>query len=212
MQNLFRNVFRLLGGLLLVVFAPNPSQASPYQSNQGLDQPTQLLTFDEVVLSPRTTMTNHYAAFGVVFSGANPAYDPYDPPGNDGPNVSGHAFSNFKPFDTSGQLVIDFSSNLEAAALSLYSQTGTTTITAYLNGGFVESHNFSTNLTSTTNYYGFVHSRFNQLRITVASFDNAFIADNLQFRGSVVPAPGALVTALLGTVPGATLLLRRRRK
>jgi hypothetical protein len=28
---------------------------------------------------------------------------------------------------------------------------------------------------------------------------------------SIVPAPGALITALLGVLPGAGLLLRRRR-
>ncbi len=45
---------------------------------------------------------------------------------------------------------------------------------------------------------------------TGSALDNTAFVDKVRL--NVVPAPGALVTALIGAIPGATLLLRRRRK
>ena len=95
--------------------------------------------------------------------------------------------------------------------MSLISQTGVTHMSTFLGSTLVETHNFSTNTTSSNNYYGFTNSNFDSLLISVNSGDNAFIADNLQFKVKAVPAPSALVTALFGAAPGIMLLRRRKR-
>jgi hypothetical protein len=55
---------------------------------------------------------------------------------------------------------------------------------------------------------------FNGRMDEVALYNAALSSERIQlhYQQGVVPAPGALLTALLGAIPGATLLLRRRRK
>ena len=50
-----------------------------------------------------------------------------------------------------------------------------------------------------------------ELTRTAGAFNNG-VADNLSFKMHIVPAPSALLTALMGVSPIAVQLLRRRRK
>jgi hypothetical protein len=175
----------------------------------GLSNPGVDLTFDEVNLSPGTTVTNQFAAFGVTF--APSAY--YDELGNPGyPNVSGNYLTNFIPFVPANTTeFIQFTAPVTAAAFAIVTQTGSTTFTAYLNGSPVDSGVGATNLTSTNNYFGFQGLVFDEIGFTVSSFDRAATFDNLKFSfvAASVPEPPSLI--LIGVGLGGVAVACRGR-
>jgi hypothetical protein len=212
---MFRRIASALFGAamfaLLFAIGMMEAKADVFQSSTGLTSPGQVITFDEVVLPPDTLLTNQYSSYGITFNGA--IYDPYAPPSNNGPNVNGNVFGNFIPSTSTlfPLSTLSFATPVTEASLALYSQPGITTISTYLSGSFVESHGFSTDLSSTNNYYGFNNSLFDSMTISVASSDRGFIADNVQF-SEAVPEPGVVATlAGLGCFSAAMLRLRKKR-
>ncbi len=81
----------------------------------------------------------------------------------------------------------------EAAFALVGANGGVATAVALLNGVAVESYVFNTNTSSLVNYYGFANIVFDEIQIDIASFDNAFLIDNLQ----TTPVPEAPTTTLL---------------
>jgi hypothetical protein len=184
--------------------AARTASAEVIESATGLASPSQTVTFDEISLPQDSLIANNYSSYGVTFDGV--IYDPY-PFGDN--NFPGNVMSNFIPgHPVNNPVTIHFASPVTAADVQLHTQTGTTTLTALLNGDVVDSHAFSTNLSS-GDYFGFAGETFNALQVFVSSSDNGFEGKNLQY---AVPEPGTLtllISALLG-LAGAFYLRRRR--
>ena len=143
-------------------------------TSAGLSNPSQTITFNEVALSQNESVTNQFAAFGVTFSGAFAS-----PPPAPVPNFSGNRIGNFIPNTFARPFSINFTNVQSQAAFALVTAPGISTITSFLNGVPVETFSVTTNGTSANNFFGFQSSAFNEIRISVASFDQALLLDNL---------------------------------
>lgn len=93
-------------------------------------------------------------------------------------------------------------------AFAIVSAPGTATFQAFLNGGLVESFTGSTSDIDPLNFYGFEGIALDRLTISVQSFDNVFIMDNLQTIQTAPEPQGGLLAA----VALAALGLSRRSK
>ncbi|MBT4740951.1 MAG: PEP-CTERM sorting domain-containing protein, partial [Rhodospirillaceae bacterium] len=103
---------------------------------------------------------------------------------------------------------IQFDNDVGSAGFFFRTNATTTTFTALLDGVLVESFAASTNLTNTSNFYGFTDIIFDEIQISVAS--GGYNLDHFQFNEVHIPEPGSLAVFGLGLVGlGA---LRRRRK
>ena len=97
------------------------------------------------------------------------------------PNISGKRVGDFRAgIGGTGLFTVDFAADLQQVAFSIISAPGTATFQAFLNGGLVETFTGSTSTTDLNNFYGFQGIVLDRLTISVQSFDNVFIMDNLQ--------------------------------
>ena len=101
---------------------------------------------------------------------------------------------------------IVFDQALKAVSFNLRSDPGTTTIQAFLDGVLVESFSAATNLTNTSNFFGFQDIIFDEIRLSGA-VSNGFNVDNLEF--VTVPEPSSVALFALGIIG---LGAARRRK
>jgi hypothetical protein len=181
----------------LLTFVALPAQASFINNNFGLTGPHQTIDFESVALVTNQAVSTQFLSLGAAFT--NAFGNPVD---NSLPNFSGNRIGNFQGgIGNLGTLTMDFSSVLDQVAFALVSSPGTSTVQAYLNGLLVESNTALTDTSSSTNFYGFAGIQFNRVTLSVVSFDNALLIDNLQLRSAdlTVPEPtgGALVMLAL---------------
>lgn len=166
-----------------------PAQATFINNSSGLLSPQQTIDFESVPLTFNQAVSTEFQSFGVTFSSAfgNPDPSAY-------PHISGNRIGNFQANGpgAAGALVLDFSSVLSSVAFAMVTAPGTSTIRAFLNGTLVESFNAATSAFDPNNFYGFKDILFNRVTMSVASFDNALLIDNLQTAAAgTVPEPGS---------------------
>ena len=101
---------------------------------------------------------------------------------------------------------IVFDQDLKAVSFNLRTDPGTTTFQAFLDGVLVESFSAATNLTNTSNFFGFQDIIFDEIRLSGA-VSNGFNVDNLEF--VTVPEPSSVALFALGIIG---LGAARRRK
>ena len=187
------------------------AEASSITNSTGLVAPQHTITFSEVSLPDGTALTGQYAALGVTFSGLFVDSDfvifsgaaNYPVGCSVGP-VCG------VPFD------IFFSSPVSAAALRVFTWTGTTGFQAFLDGTLVESFTAQTVLQTTfpftPTFFGFQGITFNQLHVIPVGGTAAANIDNIQFNviPTAVPEPTSLL--LIGTGLAAVAMRSRARR
>ena len=189
-----------LAGIAASVLSINPSVATPINgAATGLAAPDINIDFDAGALSDGTVVTTQFA--GVTF-GTNFEI-------NSGGAVAQNMLSRFLGDGNGagpGSILLDN----DAGAVGFFFRTNatTTTFTALLDGVLVESFAASTNLTNTSNFYGFTDIIFDEIQISVAA--GGYNLDHFQFNDAHISEPGSLAVFGLGLVGlGA---LRRRRK
>ena len=198
----------LLGALFhALALGSFDSNAIPIINNVGINNPDQVITFDGLVFSTGTSITNQYSSLGVTSSpglcyNVQPIFFP---------TASLGSYS----CTPSGNNSIFFNDVVTDAAFALQSNPITTTFSSYLNGALVESFNASTvlsflpDLTNASNFYGFENSAFNEIRI--ANNEATFQIDNVQYTRAAVPEPIVLALLSLGLFGiGATGRLRNK--
>ena len=182
----------LLAAAIYAIAAP--AHANFFKNGTGLASPGQTVDFESVVLATNQVVTTEFQSLGVTFTGAFANPDPLVPY----PNVSGNRISNFQSnIGHSALFVADFGSTLSEVAFSFVSSPGTATFEALLNGILVESGSGVTSAIDSNNFFGFTGITFNQIRLSVNSFDSAFVIDNLQTVNSV-PEPESWALLLMG--------------
>lgn len=181
----------LMAALLAV--AALPAQAALINNSFGLTGTFQTIGFESVALMTNQAVSTQFQSLGVTFTNAFG-----NPVANSLPNFSGNRIGNFQGgIGNVGTLTMDFSSVLDSVAFALVTSPGTSTIQAYLNGLLVESNTAPTDTTSFTNFYGFTGIQFNQVRLSVVSFDNALLIDNLQLAPANLSVPEPTSEALV---------------
>lgn len=165
--------------------------AAPITNDIGLAAPTSTITFDELIFSQGTEITDQYASFGVTFESL--VY--YDSQGDASfPGVETHYVGNnstprINPFS------ILFTSPQTAAAFGIATNPATTAFTAKLNGVIVESYQSSTDYDDASiSFQGFEGILFDEIEITVGGDEQALI-DNVQMGNAPVIAPSVPVPA-----------------
>ena len=193
---------RLLAVFSLVGLSAVIASASPIVNATGLSSPTATVTFEEIVLGADTALTSQYSGLGVTFSGLQ--YDTQSCagfPGFGGSHCAGNLGTN--PFS------VFFNSVQTAAAIGFATNPNTTTVSAYLSGGLVESFSQATSFdVAGTAFLGFSGISFDEIRFSVSG-DGAAVLDNIQMGTSnAVPEPSTFALAALAL--GALCLGRRR--
>ena len=97
---------------------------------------------------------------------------------------------------------ISFNDVATDAAFAFASNPGNTTFQALLDGSIVESFIASTDLTSSSNYFGFTGILFDEIHIIPGGSGGA-IYDDIQFNVASVPVPAAawlFSSGLLGLI------------
>ena len=199
----------------LMVGISVPAKAVLIVNSTGISNPARTITFSEISLANGASLTNQYSSLGVTFTGL--FYDPQ--PGFPDNHIQPPDIGNFSapgdpPANLANPFSIYFNQTQTAAAFALATASGTTTFDALLNGIVVDSGTAATGVNFTNNFYGFSGVAFNQIRITVASFNNAALLDNLQLgnAASAVPEPSTLVMAGVATLSGLGVGWRRRKR
>jgi hypothetical protein len=203
------NIRHLILGFAAILAGANmPAPATAAIINgsaTGLSSPLTTITFDEVVLSQYTPVTNQFAAFGVSFSPAM-----YYSPQAGYPNIVGNDVGNWDASTAAQSSVTLAFTNLQtAAAFALVSNDTSYTLTALLGGSIVES--FSTSVGATANdFYGFSGIAFDSIRVT-SNDNDFFLIDNVQFGAvSAVPEPSTWAMLILGFAGVGYMAYRRR--
>jgi hypothetical protein len=172
----------------------NSAFAGIINNNFGLVSAENVVTFDEFIIPVNTNITNQFNSLGVNFS----------------PGLCYNFQASFFPTASlasfgcapAGNNSIFFNDIVSSAAFALQSNPETTTFSSYLNGAFVESFSATTvlsflpDLTNASNFYGFINSEFNEIRISNNS--NVYQIDNIQFNSSKIPEPSTLAIFALG--------------
>jgi MYXO-CTERM domain-containing protein len=171
------------------------SHASFVHNNSGLTAPDQTIDFDSVSLAHNASVTTEFQAQGVSFSNAfaNPDSAAYS---NMVDNRIGNFMSNV---NQAGLFSIVFSQALTGAAFAMVTAPGgQSTFQALLNGSLVESASAATSTFDPVNFFGFQGIVFDEITISVDSFDRALMIDSLQTIATVPePQTRALVLAAL---------------
>jgi len=179
--------------------AAAPAQAGFITNDSGLLVAHQTQDFESVALPMNAPVSNQFQAQGLLVTNGfgNPDSTNYA-------NMFGNRIGNFQGgIGNLGTMTLDFDSVLSAAAFALVAaDEGTATLSAYLQGVLVETASVETSTSDPNNYFGFEGILFDRLTMSVESFDNALMIDNLQTAAAnQVPEPAswALVgAALLG--------------
>lgn len=188
--------------LAAVLASAGSAQATPVHNGFGLSLAHQTLDFESVPLSFNQPVNTQFSGVGVSFLNAFANADM-----SSFPNISGNRVGDFQAgIGGTGLFTIDFANDLQQVAFAIISAPGTATFQAFLNGGLVESFTGSTSNADTNNFYGFQGIVLDRLTISVQSFDNVFIMDNLQTIQAVPEPQGSLLVvvalAALGVVAG----------
>src|SRR5947207_16006687 len=83
-----------LAALTLLLGGVGQANAAFIHNSTGLSSPSQVITFEEHVLSEGTPVTNQYADLGVTFSNGLKYTGGYS---GAFPHISGHSLVNFQP-------------------------------------------------------------------------------------------------------------------
>ncbi len=162
----------------------------------GLVSPTVSIDFETPSLALGTVATNQFA--GVTFGTNFEIRDSVE-----FANITGKYLDDISSGNP-GPIVFD--QVLTAVSFNLRSDPGSTTFQAFLSGALVESFSAATNLTNTSNFYGFENILFDEIRLSGA-VSNGFNLDNLEF--ITVPEPSSIALLGLGVI-GLGAIRRRR--
>ena len=200
-------VFTLLAATAAVISAPSATAATIVASSTGLTSAQSTITFDEVALTPGTSVTNQFASFGLTID-PSLSYSPQ----SGFPNITGNTLGNFGP-SVSGPVTLKFASSLTAAGFNMVSNGSAYSFQALLGGVVIESFQSSVVSNSASNFYGFTGSNFDAIRINNLS-NGFYLIDNVQLGlASAVPEPGTWAMMLLGLgFVGGALRSRRRHR
>lgn len=198
--------------LLAVALATASNMAATAQaatiiaSGSGLANSQSTITFDQVVLSSGTVVTNQFASFGLTIT-PGLSYSPQ----TGFPNITGKTLGNFSP-SIAGPVTLKFASSLSAAGFNMVSNGSVYNFEALLGGVVIESFQSSVDFSSPNNFYGFSGVSFDAIRINNPSSDS-YLIDNVQLGlASAVPEPATWAMMLLGLgLVGGALRSRRRQ-
>lgn len=194
-----KNILLVFG----LIMASSEAFASIVQSTTGLSSPQTTITFDEFSIATNTVITNQYQSLGATFA-PNLVQTPQSSSGF--PNLAGGNLGNFSP--VVDPFYISFTGVQMDVAFVMVTNPGTSTFTTLLNNVVVEAASFSTDFTSSNNWYVF-NGTFDQIRVDVGGSNSAMLMDNLQLSNRV-PAPATL--ALLGLGVAGIGYQRRKRE
>jgi hypothetical protein len=179
-------------------------------SDIGLPNAPVIITFDELGTLPQgTAITNQFASFGVAFP--SPMYLNTQGPVTGIPGITGSYVGNFNgsiPPSDPFSIIFTFATPQAEAAFGLATNPGTTTLTAYLNGVYVDSFSLSTTYDNpATAFVGFTGILFNEIAVTTTG--HLALVDTIQ-DCVAVPEP-ATIFLLGGGLLGVGWLMRKRR-
>lgn len=194
-----KNILLVFG----LIMASSEAFASIVQSTTGLSSPQTTITFDEFSIATNTVITNQYQSLGATFA-PNLVQTPQSSSGF--PNLAGGNLGNFSP--VVDPFYISFTGVQMDVAFVMVTNPGTSTFTTLLNNVVVEAASFSTDFTSSNNWYVF-NGTFDQIRVDVGGSNSAMLMDNLQLSNRV-PVPATL--ALLGLGVAGIGYQRRKRE
>lgn len=163
----------------------------------GLVSPTISHDFEAGALPVSTVVTTQFA--GVTF-GTN--YNLFDNGGTNNANITGRFLGDV---GSVGPGSIFFIEDVTAASFNLRTNATTTTFTALLDSVIVDSFAAATDLSNTSNFFGFEGIVFDEIQISIAS--GGYNLDNLEF--ITLPEPSAIVLLGLGLIGLGAM---RRRK
>ena len=187
-----KNILALTCALSLAISlsAVTAQAASISGGSSGLASPAQTITFDEILLTPNSSVTNEYSSLGVTFS-PNLYYSPQ----TGFPNITGNTLGNFDWNNNSATQIDQFSLNFLATqssvAFNMVSNATMWTFEALLGNSVVES--FSAGVGNgysqpnyDANFFGFTGISFDQIRLTGNDY---VLIDNLQMSNLISPVP-----------------------
>ena len=192
--------------LAAVLASAGSAQATPVHNGFGLSQAHQTLDFESVPLSFNQPVNTQFSGVGVSFLNAFANADM-----SSFPNISGNRVGDFQAgIGGTGLFTIDFANAQQQVAFAIISAPGGTgTFQAFLNGSLIESFTGSTTNNDPNNFYGIQGIVLDRLTISVQSFDNVFIMDNLQTIQAVPEPQGSLLVVVALAALG---VVARRRK
>ena len=182
--------------LAVAVFCPSLAVAAPIQNESGLVLPGVAITFDEIILTNGTPITDQYSSLGITFSGGL-LYNPGTANMSDDIiGFEGRRLANFYP--VTPIFSIFFSDPVAEAVLGVLAPD-TASFTALLSGEVVESFQ-NTRPVQTQGFYGFDAIVFDEIRVNAAGISGFALLDNIQFTTIPEPSTGALLGLGLSVV------------
>jgi hypothetical protein len=200
-----------IGASVVALGVAGTAKAATLNNTTGLINPSQSITFNELPLAEGEQVTNQFSSLGVTFTNLynttlyNGEYH----------HVAGNSLVNFRE-SVNGPFSIKFNTNQSAAAFTLVTNHGISTLTALLNGVVVEKFNADTTTfpTDPGNFYGFTDINFDEILITPGGNNTAALIDNIQAVATPksVPEPASVFSLLaLGCIGAASTLKRKQQ-